>query len=510
MWRKKADNKKNDNTKETYIFPITLDNLNKALNDEFKGDPDLKFTKYTVANKKVAVFYIDYQIDLNLLQKDLLKPLVDFDVNQVKLSIKTLRNNLPLSSGSTNDKLETIVEKLIIGEVFIYIEGEKETLSYLFPFKESRSLEKAETESVVLGPKISFTESLAKNMNIVRWRIKSPDLILEEYKVGKLSPKDVRLVYMKNMANEDDVQTMRQRIQELDVDEVEDAIVLKQYLEDSQSNLFPQFDITERPDRFTYNITRGKIGILVENSPSGFIAPATMFSFLESTEDLYMRWQAGSFLRLLRFLAMFFSILVTPTYVAALTYQYAIIPTQILISIGQSRAAVPFPPLFEALLLELLLELLREAGARLPTKVGQTMGIVGGIVIGQAAVEAGLTSNILIIVVAMSALASFTTPSYLFGTTIRLIRFPLIILAGLFGLLGIAFGIALLIIHATRLTSLGRPYLTPIYPLKIKDFNKVLFRTPFNHTSKRARIYRPKSLKRYSKKDANKIRDIDE
>lgn len=223
-----------------------------------------------------------------------------------------------------------------------------------------------------------------------------------------------------------------------------------------------------------------------------------------------MRWQSGSFLRLLRFAAMFFSILITPTYVAALTYQYAIIPTQILISIGQSRATVPFPPIFEALLLEFLLELLREAGVRLPTKVGQTMGIVGGIVIGQAAVQAGLTSNILIIVVSMSALASFTTPSYLFGTTIRLIRFPLIILAGFLGLIGIVFGLSFLLIHALRLTSLGRPYLIPIYPLRLKDFNKVLFRTPFNHTSKRAGAYRPKILRRFSKKDANQIRDIDE
>src|SRR5690606_5448747 len=207
---------------------------------------------------------------------------------------------------------------------------------------------------------------------------------------------------------------------------------------------------------------------------------------------------------------MIFSILVTPTYVAAATYQYAIIPSQLLISIGQSRAAVPFPPIFEALLLEFLIELLREAGARLPTKVGQTMGIVGGIVIGQAAVEAGLTSNILIIVVAMSALSSFTTPSYLFGTTIRLIRFPLIIMAGLLGLAGIVFGLCWLIIHVLRLTSLGRPYLVPIYPLRLADFNKVFFRTPFSFVSKRAKSYRPKDLLRFNKKDAKQKRDIDE
>ncbi|WP_042149298.1 spore germination protein [Paucisalibacillus sp. EB02] len=508
MWGKKSN--KNKESKGTSIFPIKIDTLEQLLSDKFENNPDLKFSKYMVCEKKVAVFFIDYQIEIQSFQQSLLTPLVNLEKSNEKLSNQHLLNELPLNSGTTADSIEVILEDIILGKVFIYIEGEKAALGYLLPMKESRSLETAETESIVLGPKISFTESLSKNMNIVRWLIKSTDLVMEEYKIGKVSPKDVRLVYMKSIANEDDVQTMRQRLKELDVDQIEDTIVLKQFLEDSQTNVFPQLDITERPDRFTYNILQGKLGVLVENSPSGFTAPATLFSFLESTEDLYMRWQGGTFYRVLRFMAMFFSIIIAPTYVAALTYQYAIIPTQLLITIGQSRAAVPFPPIFEVLLLEFMLELLREAGARLPTKVGQTMGIVGGIVIGQAAVEAGLTSNILIILVAMSALASFVTPSYLFGTSIRLIRFPLIILAGFFGLIGIIFGITFLIIHVTRLTSLGRPYLVPLYPLQLKDFNKVFFRTPFNLTNKRARSYRPKLLKRYQKDDASKIRDIDE
>lgn len=500
MWKR---NKENKDT----IFPVTIDKLEKLLVDKFNNNPNLKFSKYNINDKKVAVFFIDYQVEIDKIQQSLLQPLLNMDK---KITNSTLLYELPLNSGSTSHTLQDVLEKLVTGEVFIYIELESEIVSFSMILKESRNIEKAETESLVLGPKISFTESLSKNMNIIRSRIISKDLVFEEVKIGHLFPRDVRLVYLKSIANEVDVNTMRQRLNELDVDEIEDTIVLKQFMEDSQTNLFPQFVETELPDRFTYNITRGKIGVLVENSPTAFIAPATLFSFLESTEDLYMRWQAGSFLRIMRFMAMIFSVLITPTYVAAVTYQYAIIPTQLLISIGQTRAAVPFPPIFEALLLEFLLELLREAGARLPTKVGQTMGIVGGIVIGQAAVEAGLTSNILIIVVAMSALSSFTTPSYLFGTTLRIIRFPLIVLAGILGLLGIAFGLCWLIIHMLRLTSLGRPYLAPLYPLQIKDFNKVFFRAPLNYSSRRAKTYRPKSIIRFNKKDAKQKRDIDE
>lgn len=350
---------------------MKVDDLESFLKEKFEKNPDLVFSKYEQQNgKKVGVCFIGYQVDTDKVEEFLLQPLLSMEE---KWTNKEIINRTPLNDVKTSHSLEEILQKLLVGEVFVYVEGEKEVLSYLLLNKEKRSLEKAETESLVLGPKIGFTESIVTNMNIVRWRIKSTDLVLEDYTIGKLNPRDIRLIYLKSIANEEDVNTMRQRIKELDVDEVEDSAVLSQYLADSQSNIFPSFQSTELPDRFTYAITKGKVGILMENSPTGIIAPANLFSFIESTEDLYMNWYAGTFLRLLRFIAMFFTVIVTPLYVAIITYQYSIIPTQLLISIGQSRAAVPFPPLIEALILEFLIELLREAGARLPTKVGQTM-----------------------------------------------------------------------------------------------------------------------------------------
>ncbi len=358
-------------TRNKKKLPMKVDDLESFLKEKFEKNPDLVFSKYEQQNgKKVGVCFIGYQVDTDKVEEFLLQPLLSMEE---KWTNKEIINRTPLNDVKTSHSLEEILQKLLVGEVFVYVEGEKEVLSYLLLNKEKRSLEKAETESLVLGPKIGFTESIVTNMNIVRWRIKSTDLVLEDYTIGKLNPRDIRLIYLKSIANEEDVNTMRQRIKELDVDEVEDSAVLSQYLADSQSNIFPSFQSTELPDRFTYAITKGKVGILMENSPTGIIAPANLFSFIESTEDLYMNWYAGTFLRLLRFIAMFFTVIVTPLYVAIITYQYSIIPTQLLISIGQSRAAVPFPPLIEALILEFLIELLREAGARLPTKVGQTM-----------------------------------------------------------------------------------------------------------------------------------------
>ena len=343
-------------------------------------------------------------------------------------SNQLILNDIPLSKGTTSIALEDILEKLIIGNVFIYIEEENEIISYPLLKMEQRSLGKAETESLVLGPQMAFTESLSANMNVVRGIIRTSDLVLEKIIIGKRIPYEVRVVYLKSLANETDIETMRQRVNDLDVDELEDVTIVKQYIEDSSTNIFPQFYATELPDRFCYSVSKGKIGLLGDNSPIGIIAPSTFFSFFESPEDLYMRWGAGSFLRSLRFLAIFIAIIITPTYVAIVTYQFELLPTKLLVTIGKSRSQVPFPPIIEALLIEFFIELLREAGARLPTKVAQTMGIVGGLVIGEAAVQAGITSNILIIVVAASALASFTAPSYLMGTSLRVIRFPLMLI----------------------------------------------------------------------------------
>ena len=491
------------------IFPLKIDELETLIKSKFENnsDEDLIFSSYEHQGQKIAVFGISYLIDTDQLESSLLTPLLN---KQEPWTNQDLLSDIPLEGGAVTDSLQELLNKIIIGEVFIYIEEEKYIVSYPLAQKEKRDLTVSENESVILGPAIGFTESLETNLNVLRQITPSSDLVIEKLVIGEKVPREVRIVYMKSVANREDVNTMRQRIQDIEVDEVESTTSLKQFVEDSITNIFPQFYMTELPSRISYSIHQGKVGVLLENSPMTFIGPSTFFSFFEAMEDIYMRWAAGTALRILRVLAMAISFLITPTYVAIVTFQYELVPTELLVSLGESRANVPFPPIIEALLIETLIELLREAGARLPTKVGQTMGIVGGIVVGEAAVQAGLTSNILIIVVAMSALATFSTPNYLMGTSFRFIRFPMILLAGLHGVIGIMFGISFLMIHLLGLTSLGRPYLAPVYPLRLQDFKDVFFRTPPQKHSKRASMYRPKDQFRYSKQKANKKRDIDE
>ncbi|KHE67312.1 spore germination protein [Halobacillus sp. BBL2006] len=485
---------------------MSADQLTSVMREQFNQSPDLIEKTYQIKGQSIIILFISYQVKKDRLEKELLEPLTS---SRKPWTVQDLQNKIPLASSNREKEIETITQQLIHGSVCVYIEGEKEVVTFLLPQQDRRALQRAETESLVFGPQVSFTESLVTNLNVVRWRLDTDDLVVEKMIVGDRIQSEVRIVYLKSLANEENVNTMRQRIQDLEVDEVEDTSVLGQLIEDSSSSVFPQLLFTELPDRFCNSITKGRVGVMVDKSPTMLIGPMTLFSYFESTEDLYMRWNMGTFIRLLRFTAMFISIILTPMYVAALTYHYEVIPSSLMVSLGQSRATVPFPPVMEALLLEVLIELLREAGARLPTKVGQTMGIVGGVVLGQAAVQAGFTSNILIIIIALSALASFTAPSYLMGTAIRIIRFPMIILAGAWGLIGIVFAFSFLVIHLLKQKSLGRPYLAPIYPFSLRDINDSIIRLPFQKNPKRPLTVMPKDENRYSSKKSHEHKDVD-
>lgn len=488
-------------------FPITIEKLKQKIQKSMQDNPDLVFQTFDIQGKNVVTFFVSYQVNKKQLDNNILIPLLN---SGKQWDAQMLLNELPLGSGMAQENIEELIKKIISGSVGIYVENDNQPVTYFVPEQANRALAKAETESLVLGPQVAFTESLTTNLNLIHWRVNSKKLVTEKFIIGERVPSEVRLVYLESIANQTDIQTMRQRLSDLHVEDVSDSSVLAQYIDDSSSTVFPQFYLTELPDRFCYAVTKGKIGVIVDKSPTTIIAPSTLFSFFESTEDVYLRWNIASFLRALRFLAMFISIIMTPTYVAAVTFHYEVIPTSMLVTLGQARSSVPFPPIAEALLLELLIELLREAGARLPTKVGQTMGIVGGIVPGQAAVDAGLTSNVLIVVIALSALASFTAPSYLMGSTIRAIRFPMIFLSGLLGLIGVMFGICFLVIHLLKITSLGRPYLLPVYPLRLKDLDNSLFRLPFSLSNMRAKSLQLKDNRRYPAKESERKKDIDE
>nr|WP_201715151.1 spore germination protein [Rossellomorea arthrocnemi] len=481
--------------------------FHKELLTLVSNSEDLVFRTITSGNQRIVVAYFDDMINANSMQDSIIRPIEEATE---ELNYHQIKNTINIAKITVTNSITDVVDNLVNGTAYIFKEGDTHGVLADVADKGTRALEKAETESLVFGPKISFTESITKNLNLIRSNINDPKLCVETFMVGSRTKKKVQMVYIKDIAEEENVNTFRQRITEIEVDSIVDSTVLAQMIEDNSFTVFPQFITTELPDRCTISLLHGKIALLVDRSPTAIIGPSTFMNFFESTEDIYMRWNMGTFLRLIRFVAIFFSIILTPAYVAVLTYHYEVIPSALLVSLGQSRSNVPFPPVFEALLLEFIIELLREAGARLPTKVGQTMGIVGGIVIGQASVQAGFTSNILIIIIAISALGSFTAPSYAIGTAVRIIRFPIIVMAGLYGGVGIMFCFCFLLIHLLKITTLGRPYLSPIYPLRFSDFKYSLFRLPYQYLVKRPISNHPIDKGRIPEKKAKLKKDVDE
>ncbi|TLS53785.1 spore germination protein [Paenibacillus antri] len=371
---------------------------------------------------------------------------------------------------------EAAVDALLRGEAVVFVSDSAFSAEIAAPV--SRNVQPPEQETVITGPMDGFTESLNTNLGLIRKRVKSRQLKNVSVTVGSLSKTAVNILYIEGLADNRLLNELLRRMNGLDKRAVFDGNMLTQYLSDDIYSVFPPFLTSERPDVIVSKLTEGKIVGLVDGSPHAFSLPSTFLEFFSSAEDYYQRWAVGTALRVLRIIAFAISVSFTAIYVAVTTFHYEMIPQSLLLTLAESRSRVPFPPLYEAMIMEVTIELLREAGARLPTKIGQTIGIVGGIVIGQAAVDAGFTSNILIIAVALSAIASFVIPSYVMSASIRLIRFGMILLAGIWGNLGIAMGVALLVIHLGGLTNLGAPYLAPLAPSSGRDLLKAFFRLP--------------------------------
>lgn len=489
----KNKNKERETVKE--IFAKSHDfNSFEFTNEKTKISFSLTFLSTLVEEKTIRECALPY-----LLEREFYK-------------LEDAKQLLPLPDVQISTDPCAIEEKLLNGNVLLTIHGEANKFCLFAAVKDTaRSITPPEVEFSVIGPKESFVESIDQNLSLLRKRIPIKELIIEEQTVGSLSKTRVAILYLDGITNKENVNTIRQRIKSIEFDEITDSSYIVQMISDNHNSPFPQLLDTERPDRVAAILAEGKVAVLVNGSPHALIAPTTLVEFFSSFEDYYLNWVLSSFFRLIRLFAVAFSILVTPVYVATLSYHYELIPQDLLSALVASRRAIPFPPILEALFLELTIELLREAGARLPTKVGQTIGIVGGIVIGTASVEAGLTSNVLLIFVALAALASFTTPVYKMGNTIRLLRFPFLLFAELWGLLGIVICFCFLLTHLIRLTSLGRPFLEPIYPLRKQDFKDSLIRLPFHKQSNRPFFLRTQQPNRFPEKTVkNEKKDIED
>jgi len=432
---------------------------------------------------RTCVLYIDGMVDNHLVDRDILKPLVLGKVipnmDQVASGLTTMGDATVLQT------LGDVVEHVLSGDAVLLIDGTPRALCYGVRSWPSRAVEEPSTEVTIRGPREGFVETIRLNTALLRRKIKSPALKMVTMSVGRITQTDLVVAYIEGLANPKVVQEVLSRLNRIDIDGVLEGGQLEELIQDSPFSLFPQVQNTERPDTAAAQLLEGRVAILVDGTPFVLIVPVVFIQFLQASEDYYERFWISSTLRLLRYLFMGLALVLPSLYIAVVSFHIEMLPSSLLLSLQVGREGVPFPALVEALLIEVTFEILREAGVRLPRPVGSAIAIVGGLVIGEAAVMAGLVSPIMVISVAITGIASFAIPKYNTAIAIRLLRFPMMIMAGSLGMLGIAAGLSAILLHLCSLRSFGTPYLSPVAPLNWSGMKDTLVRWPLFWSQRR-------------------------
>ncbi|WP_232331179.1 spore germination protein [Thermoactinomyces sp. CICC 10521] len=379
------------------------------------------------------------------------------------------------------------------GNTALFIDGLSVALVLGTQKYQTRSIEEPISEALVRGPRSGFNESLDVNIALLRQGLTTPDLTLIEYTLGRRTRTKLVVAFMKGIADPEIVSEVKQRLNRIDVDEVLESGYVEQLIEDNPFSPFPQIQYTERPDRVIAALLEGRVAILLEGTSFVLMVPTTFPMLLQSPEDYYERWIPTSLLRLMRYLAAYISLLLPSIYISFVSFHQGLIPTKLAISMAQTREGVPFPSFIEALIMEISIEILREAGLRLPKPVGQTVGLVGGLVVGEAAVSAGIISPIMVIVVSLTAISSFAIPNYGAGIALRLLRFLAMFSAALFGLYGVILFFLAITIHLCRLESFGVPYVAPTIPYSLYEWKDFIIRFPLRNMKQRPKMMNTKN-----------------
>lgn len=422
---------------------------------------DIKVREFTIRSLKRRAFimYISTMANLEQIQISILMPLLENDHPSKEIQDIV---SFPVERNSAN--IGDITEYITIGITALFIDGDHQCYLFDTTKVQGRGIEKSDNEVIVRGAKEAFNEKVADNIGLIRKKVKNENLIVESMVISKRSRNDVLLVYEKDLVNYELLQKIKKRLNEFDTDSILDLSILEQYLEERPRSLFPTILNTERPDRAVSFIEEGHVVVLMSNSPNCLVLPATFWSLFHSPEDHYLRAPYGNFIRLLRIIALFISFFSSSFYIAITNYHVGMIPPDLLMAFAGTRERVPFPSIIEILMMELAFELIREAGLRVPSPIGPTIGIVGALILGQAAVQANVISPIVIIVIALSGLSSFIISDVSMNFAIRISRFLLIFASGFMGIYGLAGVVVVGLFYLVSLKSFDVPYFAPMTP----------------------------------------------
>lgn len=451
-------------------FFDSFEENSKKLDAMFKDCADIKFRDVNLeymTNKKGRIYYVEAAVREVTIRK------VVYGLTDV-------------------EKLETfedIVNSIVTGNATLLIDGENYALKVRTSGYPELGVQEAKDEQVLRGSNEGFSDSYKTNESLVRKRIRSGELKVEEMTVGVRTNTGVAILYMDTIVRKEVLDEVRRRIKSFEIDGVMDSGVIEQLTMDNDYSPFPQYMTTQRPDKAALALLNGQVIVFVNNSPIALILPVNFNSFLKAADDYYNRWEIVSFVRFLRYVAVFLAMSLPALYIAIMNFHPEILPFDLALKFIESRDGVPYPVFIEVIIMEIAFELIREAGVRIPGPMGNTIGIVGGLIVGSAAVDASLASPIIVIVVALTALCSFTIPNDEFSSAFRLIKYFLIILSGIWGLFGYVIGLLAILIHLSSLKSYGFPFMGPVAAGELNNQNDqkdMVFRMPYMHMQKRS------------------------
>lgn len=529
-YRRRTSRSTKNNTKDTTPAAATKKDSN-SLSPELESN--LNHIRRTLGNSTdivireipldegekhyMAVVYTDGLADQKIISESIMSAVADIAKSRARentgygrpLEAQKVLEEISFISKEiqyiTNYK--TLFHSLLSGDAIVLVDGLDRGIAAGARGWKDRGVMETSAENVVRGPRESFTEALRTNTALIRRKIKDPHLWIETKQIGRITQTDVVMMYIDGIANEKIVGEVRTRLERIDVDSILESGYIEELVQDKTLTPFPTIYNTERPDVVAAELLEGKIAIIVDGTPFVLIVPALFVSFLHAAEDYYQRADISSFLRVLRYLSIFISLLGPSLYVAITTFHHEMLPTRLLFGIAGQREQIPFPAFVEAVLMEMTFEILREAGVRLPKNIGSAISIVGTLVIGQAAVEAGIISPAMVIVVAITAISSFVVPSFNMSIAFRMLRFPLMALAGSFGLFGILVGIIAIILHLCSLRSFGIPYMSPFAPLIPEGQKDSILRLPHWMLMNRPRLINQNNEKRRKDTPPQKSRE---
>ncbi len=492
--------RQNKSIKPKYEIPSAIEDIDSYFKKKFENCINFYKRVISIGNKKMLIAYIDGFVNAERLELGIMKPILDMSgkikLHNDRITIDDIKNTILPAQVTEIDNMECATDYFYMGYVVLFLENESYALCIKISETAKQSKSEAEVEHSIRGPKEALIEHSLKNLFLLTKQIKNPDFKSELLILGERTKRHVYMCYLKGIAKDQIINQVKTRLEEIDIDGLIDINFINEYISDNPFTFFPLAGYHERPDTVAAQILEGRVAILCDGSPFAITVPHMFIENIQNSEDYFGKPIFGSFIRTLRLICFISALLLPALYIAFLNFEHQVTPFELLITAAAGQEKIPFSSILEALSMVLSFEILKEATVRMPKGIGQTISIVGALVLGEAAVKAGFASNLIVIVLALTAICSYVNTNLMDATS--LYRLGYIFAANIFGLAGIVFLSAFLVLHMCSLTSFGIPYMSPLSPVNTEGLKDAVFRFPLKSMK-----FRPKGLSQNEKRRAD-------